>query len=115
MEGYFTTPRGSGILPVNAHAVINNLNLIYINSFILYSCVTKLSNEIHYNKFLEFTVQYLLESFSGFLPANAHLPVNTRLILPSWRSRTNATVYLLNGRSLAFLVCSKTADNRDKF
>ena len=41
--------QGSGFLPVNAHAVTNSLNLNYINSFILYYSMTKLSNDMHFN------------------------------------------------------------------
>ena len=36
----------SGILPVNTHAVINILNLNYINSFIQYSSMTKLRSSV---------------------------------------------------------------------
>ena len=39
----------SGILPVNAHAAVNILNLNSIDSFIFYSSTTRLSNDIHYN------------------------------------------------------------------
>ena len=38
----------SGILPVNAHVVINIVNLSYMNSFILCSSMTKLSNDMCY-------------------------------------------------------------------
>ena len=38
-----------GFQPVNAQGVINILNLNYNNSFILYSSMTKLSNDMHYN------------------------------------------------------------------
>ena len=34
-----------------AHSVINILSLTYINNFILYSSVTKVSNDLHYNKY----------------------------------------------------------------
>ena len=37
------------ILPLTAHAVINILNLNYINSIIFNSLTTKLSNDMHYN------------------------------------------------------------------
>ena len=40
----------SDILPVNAHAEANILNLNYINSFIFYSSRTRLSNDIHHNQ-----------------------------------------------------------------
>ena len=39
----------SGILPVNAHAEVNILNLNYIDSFIFYSSTNRLSNDVHYN------------------------------------------------------------------
>ena len=39
----------SGILPINAHAKVNMLNLNYINNFIFYSSANRLSNDIHYN------------------------------------------------------------------
>ena len=39
----------SGILPVNAHAEANILNLNYINRFIFYSSFTRLSNDVHSN------------------------------------------------------------------
>ena len=38
----------SGILPVNAHAEVNILNLNYINRFFYSSC-TRLSNDVHNN------------------------------------------------------------------
>ena len=39
----------SGILPVNAHAEVNILNLNYIYSFIFYSPNNRVSNDIHHN------------------------------------------------------------------
>ena len=39
----------SGILPVNTHVEINIVNLNYMNSFILYSSMNKLSNDMRYN------------------------------------------------------------------
>ena len=53
----------SGILPVNAHAVINILNLNYINSFIQYSSMTKMSNNVHYNKYLGVNCPIFLRKF----------------------------------------------------
>ena len=44
---------------------------------------------------------------SGFLPVNARLPVNAHLIFLCWRSRTNASISLLNGRSQVFPVCGE--------
>ena len=39
----------SGFIPVNGHAEINILNLNYIDSFILYFSMTKLSNDMRLN------------------------------------------------------------------
>ena len=39
----------SGILPVNAHAEVNILNLNYTNRFLFYSSSTRLSNDVHNN------------------------------------------------------------------
>ena len=39
----------SGILPVNAHAEVNMLNLNYIKIFTFYSSANRLSNDINYN------------------------------------------------------------------
>ena len=39
----------SGIVTLNVHVVINILNLNHINNFILYSSITKLSNDMRYN------------------------------------------------------------------
>ena len=39
----------SGILPVNAHAEVNILNLNYIDRFIFYSSTNRLSNDADYN------------------------------------------------------------------
>ena len=51
---------------------------------------------------------------SDLVPVCAHLPLNARLIFHCYRSRTNASIYLQNGRSLVLPVCGETADNRDK-
>ena len=37
------------LVPVNAHAEVNILNLIYIVCFIFYSSMTKLSNDMRFN------------------------------------------------------------------
>ena len=42
-------PTSSGFLPLNTNAVINIWNLNYINSFILYASMTKLSNDKRYS------------------------------------------------------------------
>ena len=39
----------SGILPVNAHAEVNILNLNYINRFLFHSSSTRVSNDVHSN------------------------------------------------------------------
>ena len=58
----------SGILPVNANAEANKLNLNYINSFIFYSSRTRLSNDIlHHN-------QQLMCSGGG--PIHARVPIH---------------------------------------
>ena len=44
----------------------NILNLNYINSLILYSSMTKFSNDVHYNTYI-LRVQCFLESFIFFL------------------------------------------------
>ena len=44
-------------------------------------------------------VNWSTTTTSGFLPVNGCLPVNARIIILCWRSRTNASVYLQNRRS----------------
>ena len=53
----------SGILPVNAHAEVNILHLIKIDSFIFYSSTTRLSNDIHYNYYLRYILLHLFQHF----------------------------------------------------
>ena len=43
-EGYCT----GGILPVNARAEVNILNLNYVYRFIFYSSIARLSNDAHH-------------------------------------------------------------------
>ena len=45
----FQYDNSSGFLPVNTHAEVNILNINYIVSFIFYSSMTKLLNDMHFN------------------------------------------------------------------